>query len=186
MNVFLLLPLLALALSAYGAYTDVRYGILRVRLSKWALGLAPVLRLGVEWFGTRSWDATQQGLADSLMGALVCGLTPVLLYRLKSLGRGDVWLLPALGALLGLRRGVESQMLTYGLALVLAPAKLVYDGTLLRTMRQAVVALGNVFRPVAARRPMPASVLSSLRLGPYIFLGILVELVYRYAGLLLR
>ena len=182
----LLLPLLAVLLTAYGAYTDSRFGILRVRLSKWALCLAPLFRGGVELLHSGTWAAAQQGAMDSVAGALLCAVTPVLLYRLKSLGRGDVWLLPAVGALLGLRMGVEAQMLTYAFALVLAPAKLVYDGTLFRTLGQALVALGNVFRKPEARKPVPASVLSSLALGPYIFLGTFFEAAYRHIGWFLR
>lgn len=183
----MLLPaLLALLLTAYGAYTDLRFGILRVKLSKLALALAPVLHSGLAWWSTRSsalaWDAA----ADCVAGMLLCAMTPVLLYRLKSLGRGDVWLLPAVGALLGLRAGVEAQLLTYFFALVLAPAKLVYEGTLFRTLGQALVAASNVFRKPADRKPVPASVLSSLALGPYIFLGTLCEVAYSHVGLLLR
>lgn len=178
----LLLRVLAVLLTAYGAYTDYRFGILRVRLSKIALLSAPLLTALVEWFSTKSWAVAQAGAIDSVLAIVLCGVTPVMLYRLKSLGRGDLWLLPAVGGLLGLRAGVEGQMLIYVLALVLAPAKLVYEGRLFRTIGESFTLVTNLFRKPAARKPVPAVVLSTFPLGPYIFLGTLVEVFFLHVG----
>lgn len=56
------------------------------------------------------------GIQDSMLGAMSCFLVMYLVYRLAGSGAGDVKLAAALGALMGLRRGMNAVALAYLLA----------------------------------------------------------------------
>lgn len=113
--------------------------------------------------------ATSVGM--SALGAVGAGLVPLVLYRLRAIGAGDVKLFIAIGAALQLKRGLEVELAAFVVGAVLAQVKLAWEGTLLRNLFEgsklmfAVVARTNV-SAVAAKE------MAWFRLGPAVFLGV--------------
>lgn len=173
-----MLPSLAFAtvLAAVAAGYDWRTGHIPNRLT---LGGLAVAILGHFLHGTLirglGVGAEQAGLA--LAGALLCALAPLLMHWKGAMGGGDVKLFAALGACLLPLTGLEAE--TYGLvaAMLIAPAKLAWEGTLLRTLARTLSLVVNPLRTQAARTPVPAEMTTWFRLGPAVFLGTLATLV---------
>jgi len=108
------------------------------------------------------------------LGAVVCGLVPLLLYRTGGMGGGDVKLLGTVGATCGPMLGLEIELYAFVLAALYAPARLAYQGQLLRGLSNSVMLLANPVLPKARRRQVPAELLSSVRFGPAVFVAALV------------
>jgi prepilin signal peptidase PulO-like enzyme (type II secretory pathway) len=107
--------------------------------------------------------------AFSLLGFAVCGLVPVLLYRHKALGLGDVKLLAALGSVLQYQRGMEVQLYSFILLALLAPAWLAYHGRLLAALKGSLAILVNPVLPQKHKKTVDESALSSFRFAPFCF-----------------
>src|SRR5439155_795014 len=80
------------------------------------------------------------------LGALSCAALPLLMYARGGMGGGDVKLFAAIGALALPLAGLEAQTYAFISALFIAPARLAYDGVLLRTVRNAFTMFMNPFR----------------------------------------
>jgi prepilin peptidase CpaA len=116
-------------------------------------------------------------------GVLLVSLVPCLLYRAGGIGGGDLKLLALLGASLGPYLGLEAELYAFVVALIYAPARLIWEGRLgqqLRTLGRMAV------RPLlpAARRPAPVAVeeLTALRFAPAIFMGTLTAALHHLGG----
>ena len=124
---------------------------------------------GAAWLGSPTQAVAAAG--SSALGVAACAAVPWLLFRLDTLGGGDVKLLAALGASLGPIWGLEAEFYAFALALLFAGARLAYEGRLIATLLGSAAALASPSLRRAFRLRAPPAALSSLRFGPAIFLG---------------
>jgi prepilin peptidase CpaA len=120
--------------------------------------------------------------ANVVMGVLACSAVPLLLYRAKAIGGGDVKLLAGVGAWAGPVLGLEVELYAFVAAAIYAPARLAYQGQLLRLLGNSALLLTNPFLPKARRRELPASLLTELRFGPAVFVGTLLVALLRWSS----
>ena len=105
---------------------------------------------------------------------MVCSLIPLALYALKSLGGGDLKLLVVLGACLGPTLGFEAQVYAFALASVYGFGCAAYDGALLQTLKASALLVTHPVTPRAFRSPLAPAAQRSLRLAPFMCLGVLL------------
>ena len=168
---------------AVAALSDFRTGLIPNWLTMGAL-LAGVL--GHLSYGTLLMDG-RTGLheaAASVAGLVLCAIAPGVLYWKGAMGGGDLKLFAAIGALCQPLVGIEIQMYALVVAAVIAPARLAYEGRLLRVMAGTLSVALNPFLPRARQRALPPEALTSFRLGPAIFVGAALSLVLRSYALL--
>src|SRR5258706_3621470 len=129
----------ALLVAAIAALTDWRTGHIPNWLTLGALAIAPFAHVArAVQSGVHGTDAVIAG-TFSLVGAAVCGVVPILLYRAEAIGAGDIKLLLAIGALLKPIVGFEAEMYSFFAAGIFAPARLAYEGRLFVVIRNTVV-----------------------------------------------
>jgi len=157
-----------------GATLDWKKGEIPHWLTLPALGFAPLLHVGRYALAKEGLETALYEGAYALGGAALSAIVPLVLFRKGALGGGDLKLLVALGAILQPLLGVESQLYGFFAGALLAPAKLAYDGKLLSTIRNAAMIGANWFLPATRQRAIDASALTWFRLGPAIFLGVLL------------
>lgn len=160
----------AVLVAAVAAAFDWRTGHIPNWLTLGPLCAAPVAHAGYYFAIGRSSDALQAG-AFSVLGAVVCGAVPLLFYRQGAIGGGDVKLLAALGAICRPMLGLELQFYAYMAAAVFAPARLAYDGKLMRVMGNTFALVANPFLPKHRRREITPEMMTWLRFAPAIFAG---------------
>jgi len=127
-------------------------------------------------------ELMSSAVANMMLGVLICGAVPLLLYRTGAMGGGDVKLLAAIGAWLGPVLGLQAEMYGFIVAAVYAPARLAYQGQLLRLLGNSAVLLSNPFLPKARRRKVPEALLTELRFGPALFVGCVLVTLVRWSG----
>lgn len=164
----------ALIVAGIGAVLDWKRWDIPHWLTLPAFGIAPLLHIGRFGVAKAPHDLALQEGAFSLGGALLAGIVPLLLFRRGALGGGDLKLFVALGALLQPMHGIEAQMYGFFAGAILAPARLTYEGKLLSTLKNAFTIGQNMFLPKDRQRPVDASAFTWFRLGPAIFLGVLL------------
>src|SRR5687768_7830142 len=152
--------LVAAALAAVAAYTDWRRGL----IPNW-LTLPPLVIAPVVYFVLGGAPAA----IASIVGTLLCGAVPYLMFRRDAIGGGDVKLLAAIGAVAGAGVGLEGELLAFILAAAWAIGASIARGEGMRL-------LGGAFR-VVARKPLEPRELTSLRLGTFIFAGVCAAIV---------
>jgi prepilin peptidase CpaA len=130
-------------------------------------------------FGHLVIGIARSGLLDGLQeacwavaGAVVCGLVPLFFWRQGAFGGGDVKMLAAVGALLLPLQGIEAEFYALIAAAVVAPARLAWDGKLLRALGNTAAIVLNPFLPRSKRRALTPEMLTSLRFGPAILAGV--------------
>jgi prepilin peptidase CpaA len=171
----------ALVISALAAVFDVKTGNIPNWVTLPALLLSPIAHYA--WatsHGMESTDALYEG-SFSVAGAAVTGVVPVILFRQNAIGGGDVKILAALGAICQPSFGLEVELYTFLAAIVIAPARLAYDGKLLATLKNTGFLMLNPILPKEKRRTVEPEVMSWFRLGPCIFIGAAVT-VYLHWG----
>ncbi len=159
---------LSLIVALAAAVVDARTG----RIPNWLT--LPAMALALAWY------AYAQGLSGGLVwavGLLGCGLLPYFAFRMGAMGGGDVKLFAALGALNGLSLGTEILMASLIAGCLQALLVLAIRKQLVATLRTSAAVARNVFVPAAQRREVPLSSLTTLRLGPAIFVGTAITLV---------
>jgi prepilin peptidase CpaA len=110
-----------LLVSGIAAVHDARSG----HIPNWLVGLGVVLGAG----GSIAALALIDGLealartGSAALGFLTCGAVPLLLFRLKALGGGDVKLLATVGAQLGPLLGLELSFAAFVVAAVYWPLR---------------------------------------------------------------
>jgi prepilin peptidase CpaA len=161
--------------------TDYRTGHIPNWLTFGALVVAPIAHASIA-YAHAGGNAALVAAAYSIVGAIVCALVPLLLYRLGAMGGGDVKLLAALGALLTPMLGLEAELYGFIAAMLIAPARLIYEGKFLKMLGNTARLVANPFLPKAKRKEVPQEAMSWYRLGPAIFLGTLGAVVANWSG----
>ena len=152
------------------AFTDFRTGLIPNWLT---LGAVVAGVLGHVLYGSLLVDVPaglREGAA-SLAGLALCSLAPGALYWKGAMGGGDLKLFAAIGALCQPLVGIEVQMYALVVAAIAAPARLAYEGRLLRVFAGTVAVALNPLLPRSRQRALPPEALTSFRLGPAIFVG---------------
>jgi prepilin peptidase CpaA len=164
----------ATAVSAVGAAFDWRKGEIPNWLTIPVIVLAPVVHILRFALAKETMDSSLAEGAYGLAGAALCAVVPLLLFRQGAIAGGDVKLFVALGALLEPLLGVEAQLYGFVIGAVFAPAKLAYEGRLVPALRSSFAIGSNFFLPKARQRSIDPKALSWFRLGPAIFLGVVL------------
>jgi prepilin peptidase CpaA len=164
----------AAVISAIAAASDLRSGEIPNWLTLGTLLVAPLAHIVVALAAHMSGHNALLEGGSSLLGAIACSVVPAVLYRQEAIGGGDVKLLAGMGALLQPRLGLEAEMYSFFAAGLVAPAFLAYEGKLFRTLKNTILLAVNPLLPKAKRRPVEPALLTWFRLGPAIFLGMVV------------
>ncbi|MDF2694154.1 MAG: hypothetical protein K0S65_2537 [Labilithrix sp.] len=171
---------LATAVGAVGAVFDWRKGQIPNWLTIPSVLLAPLLHVLLSYVSKAGTETALHEGGYALGGAALCSVVPLLLFSRGAIGGGDVKLLAAVGALLQPVLGVEAQMYGFLAAAVLAPASLAYEGKLFLVMKNALAIGANFFLPKARQRSVDSSALSWFRLGPAIFIGVVLTTILHW------
>lgn len=172
---------LGISVSVVGAAIDARTGHVPNWLTLGALSVAPPVAFALQ----ASAHGVRAGLVAagmSLLGALVCGLGPLVAFLKGGMGGGDVKLLAAIGALLGFRLGLDAEFYGFVIGALYVPAKLAWDGRLFATVTGGLRALLNPLRNKQARTEVPEGLRMRVRLGPAICAGTLAAVVLAWMG----
>ncbi|HTV23971.1 MAG TPA: prepilin peptidase [Polyangiaceae bacterium] len=103
-----------LIVSGVAAVHDARSGHIPNWIVALGLGLGAGGSIAAEAFSDAGRALLHAG--GTLIGFVACGAVPLLLFRLRSLGGGDVKLLATMGALLGPTLGLELSFVAFGVA----------------------------------------------------------------------
>lgn len=171
----------ALVVTAIAAWTDWRKGEIPNWLTFGSFGLALVAHAVVGYLAGGPKTAGAEALR-SFVGAVACSLVPLLLYKLGGLLGGDLKLLIALGALLGPMLGIEAELYGFVAAAVYAPARLAYEGKLMRTLGNTAALVANPVLPKGKRRELAPEMMTWMRLGPSLFVGMCVTAVVNWGS----
>jgi prepilin peptidase CpaA len=176
-----LVTLSALAMSAVAAVHDLRARRIPSWLTLPALAAAPALRAALAFqehargaFGLSG--PMLEGML-SVVGALSCAVVPLVLWRGSVMGGGDCKLLASSGALLGPSLGIRVELVALLLAGYFGLARLAFRGQLLSALGRSVA---FVFNPVLSkdrRAGLPAGMLDSVPLGPFVLAATVVVLL---------
>lgn len=171
-----MLPFLILGVVVAGiaAWTDWRTGNIPNWLTFGTLALAPVGHVVASFHHHAPASEAFANGGYSILGAFVCGSMPMLLYRRGAIGGGDVKLFAAIGALLRTMVGIEAEFYCFMAAALIAPAHLAYEGKLFRTLKNSFLLVVNPFLPAEKKHLVEQETMSWFRLGPAIFLGMVL------------
>ena len=164
------LIVLAVAATLAAALTDARTGHIPNWITFGAF-LGGFIVHGVLAFRTGGIVAVPGALLSCLIGAALCALVPLFLYRSRAIGAGDVKLFIALGAIAHSMMGLEMELCGFIAGSLIAPIRLAWEGKLLNTLKRSFYVFANPLLPKARRKDIAAESMTWFRLGPAIFLG---------------
>lgn len=170
----------AVLVTAIAAWFDWRTGEIPDWVSLGPLVVAPIAHFAVYVATGHSQEAIQAA-GFSVLGAAACALVPMALFRAGAIGGGDVKLLAAIGAICRPMVGIEAEF--YGIlaaAIIIAPARLAYEGKLLRVLGNTVSLALNPFRPKDKRKELTPEMMTQMRFGPAIFVGTCIAAVLNW------
>lgn len=177
-----ILLLIGLAACLVAAVIDLWRGTIPNALTYPLLIAAPLLHFGLAWVKGQSAGSAFGAAGLSLAGLLLCSAVPLFMWWKGAIGGGDVKLFAAIGALFGPSVGFEAQLYVFVLAALIAPAKLAYDGSLWRALRNMGFLLSNVVRKKPARTAVEPVLVSWFRLGPCFALGCALSLALHWGA----
>ena len=162
----------AVVVALAAAWFDSRTGHIPNWLTYGALAVGPFAHLFYTLAHTgRRLEALQE-LGYGALGAFVCAILPVALFRANALGGGDVKLFVALGALLQPLLGLEAELWSFCAAALIAPVRLAWDGKLFQTVANAAYLAINPFLPKERQRLLDRENVSWFRMGPAVLTGV--------------
>ncbi len=163
---------LAIGAAAAAAITDLRTGHIPNAITLPLLALGPALA-AFEAHGRGASPVHAVLLAGG--GVLVCGFVPYVLFRLGGMFGGDVKLLAGVGAVLGPMLGLEAELDAFVAATIFALGRMAFHGQLFAVLgRSARLALRAVSK---ATEPVPQELMTVMRFGPAVFVGVLVAVL---------
>jgi prepilin peptidase CpaA len=180
-------PILLAGVIATGvaAWTDYRTGLIPNWLTLGGL-LSALVAHAAHAGLAGGWQSAGYAVLACLAGALFCSLAPGILSWKGAMGGGDLKLFAALGALYQPMLGIQAQMYAFVIAAVLAPARLAYEGRLIRVLCSTLAVAVNPILPREKRRSLPPDSLTWFRLGPAIFAGTALAALLQGHSLLSR
>jgi prepilin peptidase CpaA len=119
----------------------------------------------------------------SLGAGAICAAAPFALYELGWVGGGDVKLVAAIGALGGMRLGLETAFLAFFAVTSFGLLRLTWRGSLLRTMGGDLRATARRLRGARGLAPDAPTEDSALRFGPFACAGAAMSLLLHAGGL---
>jgi prepilin peptidase CpaA len=158
------------AATTLAALTDARTGHIPNWLTFGAFIMGLVVN-AVLAFTHAGAGAIPSTLMSCVVGATVCAIVPLLLYRAKAIGGGDVKLFIALGAISHAMIGIQMELASFVAGSLLALVYLTIQGKLGATLRRSVLVVVNPLLPKARRVSFAADPSTWFRLGPAIFVG---------------
>jgi len=161
----------AVLVTAVAAWFDWRTGEMPNAVTLGPLLLAPVAHGVVTALAGGPLQAAVEAAGYSVLGAAVCALVPMGLYRAAAIGGGDVKLFAALGALTQTLIGVEAEFYACLAACVIAFGALAYEGKLFKVLGNTFRLAVNPFLPKEKRREVTPEMMTWARFGPAIFVG---------------
>jgi prepilin peptidase CpaA len=171
----------AVAVTAVAALYDWRKGEIPNWVTIGPFGVA-LLAHAVLGGLSQGWRGAGWALLGALLGAIACGLVPALLWWKGAIGGGDLKLLIALGALLGPMLGIEAELYGFVAAALYAPARLAYEGKLMRTLGNTAALAFNPVLPKSKRRDIAPEMMTWLRFGPPMFVGMCVTVLLNWGA----
>jgi prepilin peptidase CpaA len=154
------------------AWFDSRTGHIPNWLTYGALAVGPFAHLFYTLAHTGRRIEALEELGYAALGAFVCAILPVALFRANALGGGDVKLFVALGGLLQPLLGLEAELWSFCAAALLAPVRLAWDGKLFQTVANAAYLAVNPFLPKERQRLLDRENVSWFRMGPAVLAGV--------------
>lgn len=170
--------LLSVVVSGIAAVFDLRTGKIPNWLTIGSTILGLVLQASIAWMTQGRATAALTALGLSVGGGLLCLAVPIVLFRLRAMGGGDVKLFAAIGSLCLPTRGLSAETYSFTFAILLAPVALAYRGQLWSTLGRTWALVVHLLTPRRLRAKWSTTVpnqaeMTWLRLGPAIFLGTL-------------
>ncbi len=162
-----ILLLVAFLITCVAAVLDFRTGLIPNQIT-YPLVLAGSLAHVVAKASTMVHPNVGWILLETVAGALICGLIPLLLWRSSAMGGGDVKLLTGLGVLLGPAIGLRVELYAFMVAVLAAPVILAYRGVLMSTVKRSLRLLIRPFRRSQEGASAVGEALTELRFGPAI------------------
>ena len=139
------------AVTAVAAWYDLKTGHIPNWVTLGPLAVAPVAWLAFGWSVGGSFRAGALAAQWSIVGA-ICQ-----------------WVI-----------GIEAEFYAFIAAALFAPARLAWEGKLLKTLGNTFVLVANPFLPKAKRKEIPSEAMTSLRFGPAIFAGALIATILHW------
>jgi prepilin peptidase CpaA len=170
MSLWWIIQAISIPLCAIAAITDHRSG----RIPNW-LTLPGLVAFPIAHTVLGGLSA----LGFSLFGAAVCALIPYLFFRKRACGGGDVKLFALLGAVGGPTFGLEAQLFAFFLATMFVLGRMVWAGQAWSFLSNSVLVAFNPILPKSRRREVPANLMTPVRLGIPIFVGVGMALLVR-------
>jgi prepilin peptidase CpaA len=155
----------AIAVAGIAAITDARTGHIPNWLTLPALTAGPAAHFVL---------SGADGLTTSLLGLLLCGIVPYLLFRSGAMGGGDVKLFAALGAILGFGPGGDVLLLSFVIAGLTGVAVWIRHSSLRAVLGNITRDIANRFRSREARKPLPDLPRLEMRMGPAVLVAVLL------------
>jgi prepilin peptidase CpaA len=145
------------------------------KIPNW-LTLPPLVIAPLSYGVVQGWS----GLASSLLGLVLCGATPYLMYARGGMGGGDVKLFATLGAIAGAKLGIEIELLAFIVASIYALGRLVWEGKMVRTLLNTFWLLANVFLPPPRRREIRPELMATIRIGAAVLAAAILAVYLEY------
>jgi prepilin peptidase CpaA len=162
-----------LAVTLVAAIFDARTG----HIPNW-ITLPPLVLAPLIWLAYGGLWRTDRGLTHNFVGSvvsmLICAVEPLLLFRMRAIGAGDVKLFAAIGALVLLDTGIQALFYSFCAGALFALARLAWEGKLLRTLANTLFLAVNPLLPKKYRRPIAHELMTKMRFAVAIFVGTLV------------
>lgn len=166
----------ATVVAAAAAWTDFRTG----HIPNW-ITLPPIAAAivahAVVGFVREGFAGGLTAAGISLGGMALCALIPGFMWWKGGMGGGDLKLFAAVGALCLPMLGIEAELYAFVVAAFIAPAQLAYRGQLLGVLKNSLALAFNPLRRKTEKRDVPPEMMTWFRLGPAIFVGMLLTCI---------
>lgn len=161
------------------------YDLRSRRIPNWlsALGvLGGVVGHAAMGYAAAGGDFALRAAGYSLLGAVVVGAVPLVLWRFGAVGGGDVKIIMAVGAVCHASIGMTLVFFALSLTACFGVIKLAWDGHLLRSVATSLLALANPLRARRDRVAVAEGAREPLRFGPALVLSA-IAIVLTHGGL---